>query len=439
MPDMIANALAQLPLTVENALILLVTLLPVVVIAVLVLRGFGVGALLWAIVRRQAWISVVFTSLIALSIGLGVGLIAQERGLREGTARAADKFELVVAAPGSEITAMLAAVYLQPSAVALVDGEAYRNVAEHPNAELVAPLAFGDSFNKSPVVGTTSEFVAYLAEALAQGRLFQTPTEAIAGARTPLGVGDQFTPQHGRGDAVTGGHGGFEYDIVGKMPLTGSPWDRAYIVPVESVWMVHGLANGHGPQWDGTLGAPFDPAYFPGTPAVLVKANSLGGAYVMQSQFNNNQTMALFPGTVLSRLHALMGDIRQVMSILAMMTQVLVAIAVMAGLMMLTRLLSRRLALLRALGAPPRFNFALTWSYALTLVIAGTGLGLLLGVVMTQVISAMITARTDVLVSATLGWSELHLSGVFISLTALLALIPARLTMTRAVVRDLRG
>ena len=170
-----------------------------------------------------------------------------------------------------------------------------------------------------------------------------------------------------------------------------------------------------------------------------MKADTLGGAYVIQAQFNNERTMALFPGTVLARLHALMGDIRQVMSILVIVTQVLVAVSVLAGLVMLTRLLSRRLALLRALGAPRRFNFALTWSYAVTLIIFGAGLGLVLGVLAVWAISGAITARTDILVTASLGWSELHLVAGFISLTSILALIPAWLTITRPVVHVLRG
>lgn len=439
MPDVFFDLLARLPLVVENALILFIVLLPVLLIGAFILRGFEITPLLLALLRRQAWVSAVFAALIAVSLGLGVGLIAQERGLRQGTARAADKFELVVAAPGSEITAMLAAVYLQPSAIPLIDGHTYARIVEHPNAALVAPLAFGDSFLGAPVVGSTPDFVLHLSGALADGRLFTNQTEAIVGARVSLGVGEKFSPLHGRGDDAEDAHGDFAYEIVGRMPLTGSPWDRAYIVPVESVWTVHGLANGHGPDWDGKIGGPFNPAYFPGTPAALVKADTLGGAYVMQAQFNTDGTMALFPGTVLARLHALMGDIRQIMSILVIVTQVLVTISVLAGLVMLTRLLSRRLALLRALGAPRRFNFALTWSFAVTLIAVGAVLGLALGVIATWLISMLITARTDILVTASLGWSELHLVGAFISLTAVLALIPAWLTMTRPVVHDLRG
>lgn len=429
----------SLPVAVQDPLIAFGLLGPALLIGALTLRGFRVGPLLRALLRRQAWISMVFTALIAVSVALGAALIAQERGLREGTARAADKFDLVVAAPGSEITAMLAAVYLQPADVPLIDGETYAEIVGHPRAELVAPIGFGDSWEDAPVIGTTAEFADYLSDGLAEGRLFETPYEAVAGARVDLSVGETFRPAHGHGDAAQEGMHDVDYEVVGRMPMTGSPWDRALLVPIESVWEVHVLPNGHGPDWDRVPGPPFDPAHFPGTPAVLVKADSLGATYVMQAAFTTSETMAFFPGTILARLHALMGDIREVMSVLAVITQVLVTAGVLAGLMMLTRLLARRLALLRALGAPRRFVFALTWSYATTLIVLGAVIGVGLGIAATSAISAAITARTDILVEAGLGWPEIHLVAGFVSLTAALALLPAWLTMNRPVITDLRG
>lgn len=429
-----------LPTWAQDVLVMLGLLTPLMVVGVIVLRGFHVRPLLVGLLRRQIWISAVFTALIAVSVALGTGLIAQERGLRQGTARAADKFDLIIAAPGSEITAMLAAVYLQPSDLPLLDGATYAEIAQHPRVSLVAPLGFGDSWRDAPVVGTTAGFVDHLSEGLAAGRLFMTEDEAIAGARVSLDIGDSFAPAHGVGDtAEHGAHGDFAYRVVGKMPMTGSPWDRALLVPIESVWSVHGLANGHGPDWDGKIGPPFSPAHFPGTPAALVRAESLGATYSLQAEFSTARTMAFFPGSVLARLHALMGDIRQVMSVLAVITQVLVTAGVLAGLMMLTRLLARRLALLRALGAPRRFVFALTWSYAATLILTGAAIGLVLGIAASLGIGAAITARTDIVVSATLGWPEIHLVAGFVSLTGLLALLPAYLTMTRPLITDLRG
>lgn len=434
------EAWASLPNWGQDLVLLLALLAPAAVVGMIVLRGFRIGPLLAGLIRRQLWISVTFTLLIAVSVGLGTGLIAQERGLRAGTARAADRFDLVIARPGSEMTAMLAAVYLQPSDMALIDGPTWDRIARHPNTVLAAPIGFGDSWQGAPVIGTTAGFVAHLAGELAEGHVFTAEAEAVAGARVPIPLGARFSPAHGTGHgAEEGAHAGFDYTVTGRMPLTGTPWDRALLVPIESVWSVHGLPNGHPAGWAGPLGPPFDPAAFPGTPAVMVRADSLAATYGMQAEFTNADTMAFFPGTILARLHALMGDVRQVMSVLAVITQVLVTAGVLAGLMLLTRLIGRRLALLRGLGAPRRFVFALTWGYAVTLIAAGAALGLGLGVLAAQAISAAITARTDILVRATLDWPEVHLVAGFVSLTAALALLPAFLTMNRPVIADLRG
>ncbi|ETD88179.1 ABC transporter permease [Rhodobacter capsulatus] len=435
-----ADLWQSLPNGAQDGLTALALLAPAALIGVAALRGYRLGPLLRGLILRQIWTSLIFTALIAVSVALGVGLIAQERGLRRGTAQAAAKFDLVIAAPGSEFTAMLAAVYLQPSDMALIDGPTFAAIADHPEVTLAAPIGFGDSWNGLPTVGTTPQFVAHLGGDLAEGGMFKTATEAVVGARVPLPLGAEFTPEHGLGhDAEEEAHEGYHYRVVGRMALTGTPWDRALLVPVESVWSLHGMGSGHAPDWDGTLGQPFDPQAFPGTPAALVRAKNLAATYALQAEFGTERTMAFFPGTILARLHALMGDIRQGMSVLALLTQALVTAGVLAGLMLLARLLARRLALLRGLGAPPRFILALIWSYAMTLIGLGTALGLGLGVAATAAISAAITARTDILVQASLGWPELHLAAAFLSFAAVMALIPAVFTLTRPVLADLRG
>lgn len=430
-----------LPPLVQDLCVLALLLAPLLLTGAVILRGYAPWGLLGGLLRRHAGIALTFVGLIAVSVALGTGLIAQERGLRTGTAQAADNFDLIVAAPGSEVTAMLAAVYLQPAQVALIGGEDFAAIAAHPNVAMAAPIAFGDSWQGAPVVGTIPQFVTHLAGgALARGRMFEGLEEAIAGAAIPLELGDQFEPAHGVGnDAEVGAHAGLGVTVVGKMPATGSPWDRAILVPVESVWDVHGLAVGHPPDWDGTLGPPFAAEYFPGTPAVLVQADAIWANYALQAEFNTDGMMAFFPGAVLARLHVLLGDIRQVMSVMAVVTQVLVAAGVLAGLVILMRLMARRVALLRALGAPRRFVFAMVWTFAAALLVSGSVLGLGLGWLTCHILSAMITARTDILIEATLAWPEFHLVAGFVSLTSLLALLPAALSLSHSPVDDLRA
>lgn len=433
-----ADLWANLPPAAQDILLALLLLAPGLITGALVLRGLRPLPLVGAMLRRFAGVNALFVALIALSVGLGVGLLAQERGLRQGSARAAEKFDLIVAAPGSEVTAMLAAVYLQPSDLALITGAQYAEIAGAEGVAFAAPIAFGDSHLGAPVVGTTAEFVTHLAGPLAEGRAFATMAEAVAGAFAPVGVGDSLTPAHGHGPtAEADAHEGAAYTVTGRMAPTGSPWDSAILVPVEGIWAVHGLATGHAPG-DDTIGPPFRPDLMPGTPAVLVKATELWANYALKSRFTRSDLMAFFPGTVLSQLHGLMRDIRSAMSLMAVLTQVLVTLSVLTGLVILVRLIARSLALLRAVGAPLRFVFAVVWAYSAALITSGAALGLAFGWVAARGISAIITARTDVLVTAALSWPELHLVAGFISLTLVLALLPGWLAVRRPLLSDLR-
>lgn len=431
----------NLPVLVQDILLTAGLLLPAVIVGFLVLRGYAPWPLVRAILWRFRWPNLMFVALIAVSVGMGIGLLAQERGLRKGTAMAADKFDLVVAAPGSEMTMMLATVFLQPSDVPLLGGEIYNEIATHEHVDIAAPLAFGDSWNRAPVIGTTADFARHLSDDRIEGRMWRGSDEAIAGAAVELAIGQSFTPAHGLGDAAEeGAHDFVELEVVGRMARTGTPWDRSILVPVESVWEVHGLANGHAPENAGQIGPPFDAAYFPGTPAVIVRADELWANYALRSEFTRDtETMAFFPGTVLSNLYRVMGDIRQAMSLMSVVTQVLVAASVLLGLFILSRLFQRQVALLRALGAPSRFVFSVVWSYGALLLTVGAVLGLFVGVGAAAVLSRIVTEQTDILVRATLGWQEIHTVAAFASITTLLSLLPAVVVLKQSIVTGLRA
>lgn len=434
---------SDLSAATQDGLWFVLLLLPAVLVGTLVLRGLRP----WPLVRAMLWrfrgANLLFVGLIAVAVGLGIGLLAQERGLRRGTSAAAEKFDLIVAAPGSEMTLLLAAVYLQPSDVGLLSGAVYNAVASDPRVAMAAPLAFGDSFGDAPLVGTTAQFVTHLSDGVIDGRLFQSEFEAVAGAAVPLGIGSTFEPAHGVGDAAgeednRHAHEGAGFRVVGRMAPTGTPWDRALVVPIEAIWEVHGLANGHAPGTD-RLGAPFDADYFPGTPAIVVRSQALWSNYALRSTFTRDaESMAFFPGAVLAQLYRVMGDVRQAMSVMALMSLILVAVSVLVGFLILTRLFRRQLALLRALGAPTRFVFAVVWSYAAALLSVGAGLGLTVGWAAARVLSTLLSARMDLLVSAPLAWPEFHFVAGFVSFSSVLAILPGVVVCRIPIVEGLR-
>ena len=270
---------------------------------------------------------------------------------------------------------MLAAVYLQPSDMPLLIGAQYAGIAGAEGVDLAAPLAFGDSWQGYPVVGTTADFIAHLSGGPLAGRMFAAHEEAVVGAaraaRDRRRGGAQPRRRRRRNSrATTTTTMRRTMCITGssaRMPPTGSPWDRAILVPVEIVWELHGLANGHDAEPRRPDRAALRSRLLPRHAGRAGEAGAAFQAYRLRTQFSRTDMMAFFPGAVLSRLHGLAGDIRAAMSLLTVVSQILVAAAILAGLILITRLFARNLAVLRALGAGPRFVLAVVWSYGATL------------------------------------------------------------------------
>lgn len=196
--------------------------------------------------RRHLPGALMIVLLIAAATGLGVAVTLQERALRLGSARAADRFDLVVGAAASETQLVLSSVFLQPAPLPLMPGDVLAKLAADPRAAWVAPVGFGDNFEGYPVVGSATAFLTDGGRsAPAEGRVFATLSEAVIGASVPMALGDLVKPQHGL--AGEGGHTHTElaYTVVGRMAATGTPWDRAILVPIEGVWRIHGLGHHH--------------------------------------------------------------------------------------------------------------------------------------------------------------------------------------------------
>jgi len=70
-----------------------------------------------------------------------------------------------------------------------------------------------------------------------------------------------------------------------------------------------------------------------------------------------------------------LGDIRELMGWLALATQGLVVIAMLAGVMAIGLLHRRQFAVLRALGAPRLYIFLCVWSQIAVIAVAGALLG----------------------------------------------------------------
>lgn len=420
-----------------------------------------------AALARNPLTALVFMVLVAITVALGSAISMQERALRQGSARAADGFDLIVAAPGSQTDILLASVFLRPSAVELIAPAQAHAILTDRDAAFAAPLAFGDSHRGSQVVGTTAEFVAHLGSDLAEGRPFTSLEEAVVGALVEAKIGARLEIRHGHADDLTGGQDADAYEadedhhhahdddhdhehdddhdhaheddahsdhgtqhlhddviVTGRMAPTGTPWDRAVIVPVEYVWMAHALGTGHA-LGDARIGAPWQAELLPPLPAIVVKPKSIAGAYGLRARYRTTETMAFFPAETLVELYGVMGGATRIMTGLTLAAQGLVMVAILAGLLAVLDLQRQRFAVLRAMGAPAGFVFLVVWLYVAAMLLLGTLLGPLLGWGLASALSSQIGAVTGVALLPALSWREIGLAAALLVVSGVLALIPA--------------
>lgn len=404
--------------------------------------------------------------LIALSVALSVAVTLQERAIRLGSARAAEKFDLVIGAAGSETQLALSAVFLQPSPLPLMDGAILAKLAADPRVALAAPVGFGNSSMGLPIVGTTTGLIALLSPDLAEGAPFARLGEAVVGAEVSMAVGEVVKPLHGT--AETGGHTHSElaYRISGRMKPTGTAWDRAILVPIRAVWQLHGMEEEHdadaheaGPaeapgdhdhdhdeahEHHGHIDpdAPVDEVFaadMPGLPAVLVKPKTIADAYRLRQEYRGGTTLGVFPGEVLTNLYATLGDARTLLMTIALATQGIVIAAILLVTVIHVGARRRQIGALRALGVRPKSIIAIVWGELFLLFVAGAGLGLVIGYAAACAISARVTASTAIPLPVAFSWDDLPLGLGFAVLAGVVSLVPALLALRSSPAAALRA
>lgn len=396
--------------------------------------------------RRNRLLVSVTLLLIAIAVAIGVAVIAQERALRQGSARAADDFDILVGAPGSPTQLVLTSVYLKLQAIPLVSGEVLARTSTARGVRYAAPIAFGDNFQGYPIVGTLADFATRggMLPPIG-GRVFAKRGEAVIGANVPLAIGATLHPEHGMhhdhdeedGDEHAHEHK-LTYTVVGKLPPRHNIWDSAILVPVEDVWAIHELPDGHVPG-STQIGPPWRAERLPGVPAIAVKPESVSAAYGLRGQLRTTESMALFPAEVLNELYSTLGDVRDLMSLLAVATQMLVVVAVLMALLVGFLARARQFAVLRAIGASARYVFAVIWLEVSLLVAGGAAVGLALGYGASWLLMAWIAPRMGFAMPVSIGVEELQLACALAASGLLIAMLPAGLSLRRPIAEGLKN
>lgn len=397
---------------------------------------------------RRHWIGVIAIVLIlALATALGVTVTLQERALRLGSARAAAAFDLVVGAPGSETQLVLSAVFLQAAPLPLLPGDVLARLVADPRVAWAAPVGFGDFVDGQPIVGTTQALVDGLG-GIAEGGTFTRLGEAVVGAAVKAQAGSTFHPVHGQLGHSGEVHAEIGYTVVGRLHPTGTAWDRAVLVPIETVWRIHAHEAGpheHAHEEPLDLTAPITPdavthADAGGVPAIVVKPRTIANAYQLRQDYRRGeQTVAVFPGEVLTRLYGTLGDARLVLSAVSLGAQILVAAAILLIVTLHVLQRRRQIGALRAFGAPRPVVCAIVWLESLIV----SGMGLLLGFVsgygVAALLSRIVTQRSGMVMPVTMTAPDCAALAIGLVVAGLAGLVPAALAYRQSPGLSLRS
>ena len=402
--------------------------------------------------RRSAAVLAGIAAVLALSLSISIATGMTDRMLRHASAQA------------SPSSLLLGAVFLRDEPLPLVPLSVMKDLDERHGVKWAAPVAFGDRAGDSPIVGTTTSLVTFGGTVRpAEGRLFKAPFEAVVGASAPYRIGDEIVPMHGRTPGAGHAHDHGRLKVVGRMPESGTPWDRAVMIPIEAVWATHSMtvhdelerAHGHDhEEEDGTeheeghgrlLGvfSEHDFETLPGVSAVVVKPASFADAYRLRQQQSQRtlsgpdrtsvNLMGVFSGEVLVSLHSLLGGASEAVTITARLTLLTALAATLIMGVLLGELRRPALEQLRVLGAPQRYIMSLVWCIVMTVVAAGTAGGLVLGFIGAEAAAHLLAAETGVAMSPAMGSPELLAAAATLLAGSFCALIPAWLAGRRPI------
>lgn len=343
---------------------------------------------LWHIAWSYLWNRKLTTGLTILSVALGVGLISAVLTLRDETQRRFEEegqaFDVVIGAKGNPLQLVLSTVYFLDAPTGNIGMDIFESIKDHEDVVAAFPIGMGDSYQGFRIVGAGRDLMDFTrgedkAYALASGRYFDAPFEAVIGANvaqdTGLKLGDTFTGTHGLiSSPLTDTHEDHPYTVVGIMERSGSPNDRAIFCDLQSVWAAHS----HDPDEEGHDEHGHEPREIT---AALVKLASPALRFEFKDTVNQKYTaMAAIPIQEIQKLYEqLLGTAKLVLLAIGYLVVAISALSILIGLYMAILQRRRDLAIMRALGATRGEIFGAVIIEAFWVTLLGIGAGWFMG------------------------------------------------------------
>lgn len=439
---------------------------------------------------------------VAVAVALMLVLLSMRRAGQQAFERGAGNMHLLISRDGSAMESILNGVFYAKPPQAFMTIAEYEQITTKFPFEFAVPVQQGDSYQGYPTVATNLDFFTQFKPAtdagweLAQGRLFETEFEVVAGSTAAKGAGLTIDPSdtskknvivltHGSGTSREGGlslgsgsaagsqpavaphvHEQYKFKIVGIMKPTGTSHDRALFINLNSTWILHGFDRreaeearneaahhdeGHAEEHDHEHEPPFtvqdllpEDKKITGIFARVVTRPGSDVTALLPSVFTQVRAMdrtltVASPSDQIRKLFQIVGSINQIILAIAAAVVASSGIAIMLALYNSMEQRRRQIAVLRVLGCSRPRIFGLILTESALIGILGAILGGICSFVAGLVIAGVLKQRLGMVITPTYGieWVLLVVIGTVL-LACVAGLVPALVAYRTPVAKNLK-
>ncbi|MBB2150720.1 ABC transporter permease [Pedobacter gandavensis] len=319
--------------------------------------------------------------LIAFGTGILTILLLASNQISQKLDNNSKDIDLVVGAKGSPLQLILSSIYYIDFPTGNIPLKAAKELSRSPFVKRAVPLALGDNYNGTRIVGTDSNFVALYHLKLTQGKFWNSDFEATIGAGVAesqqLKVGDTFYGAHGLSSS-SDVHKSHPYKVTGVLESQGNVTDNLILTNIASVWKMHDDHEEDNKKHDDHEHDGEED--HKELTSLLIQYRSPMSVAIFPRMVNETTNMqAASPAQESTRLFSLIGVGVETLQWFAVLIMLIAAISVFVNLYNSLKERKYDLAIMRTLGASRGKLFLIVIIEGIILTLIGTIIGLALG------------------------------------------------------------
>ncbi len=378
-----------------------------------------------------SWIS------LSLSVCIISILMVLQNNYEKHFLRSIEGIDMVLGAKGSPLQLILSSVFHMDAPTGNISFEEAQKWMHHPYVGQAIPLAYGDSYKGTSIVGSNRSLLQHYGGQITRGRIFTKDFEVVIGSNTAqklfLKQGQQFYSAHGS-DGHGEEHRSHPYIVTGVLAPTGTVLDDIIVCNIESVWKIHeSHSHDHQVQGSGSGGHLRHEVESPEgaekeLTSVLIRFKNPMGIVQLPRMINKQSNlMPAIPAIELNRMFSILGVGINVLAYVGAGLMLLSAFSIFVALYNSLAARKYETALLRATGTSRREIVLLFVSEGLMLGLGGVITGIIFSRCLLFLITGYFSADYHMNMIVT-GWllnRELYLIAGAMLITFFAAMIPA--------------